>query len=117
MTDLSALPWRQGRGDGRDVYAQPGPRPANDDPPVGVLATAELAREVVAAHNERLARANFGTISGDGRLEDYEGHDLWHMSVYLPEGREGEVAGWMAVHGLEVYRMQKVEDIAARRTG
>ena len=53
-------------------------------------------------------RADFGTIGEDGRLEDYEGHDLWHMSVYLPEGREGEVAGWMAAHGLEVYRMQKV---------
>lgn len=55
MTDLSAVPWRQGRGDGRDVYAQPGPNPANDDPAVGILATAELAGEVVGAHNAALA--------------------------------------------------------------
>jgi len=56
MTDLSSLPWRQGRGAGaRDVYAQPGPEPYNDDPPVGILATAELAEEVVAAHNAALA--------------------------------------------------------------
>jgi transcriptional regulator with XRE-family HTH domain len=54
---------------------------------------------------------DFGTIGEDGRLEDYEGHDLWHMSVYLPEGREGEVVAWMAAHGLEVYRMQKVSEM------
>jgi len=56
-------------------------------------------------------RADFGTIGDDGRLADYSSHGLWHMSVYLPEGREGEAAAWMATHGLEVYRMQKVEDI------
>lgn len=54
---------------------------------------------------------DFGTIGEDGRLEDYEGHDLWHMSVYLPEGREGEAVAWMAAHGLEVYRMQKVSEM------
>jgi len=56
MTDLTSLPWRQGRGAGaRDVYAQPGPEPYNDDPPVGILATAELAEEVVREHNASLA--------------------------------------------------------------
>lgn len=59
--------------------------------------------------------ADFGTIGEDGRLEDYEGHNLWHMSVYLPEGREGEAAGWMAAHGLEVYRMQKVSEMMSAR--
>jgi transcriptional regulator with XRE-family HTH domain len=58
--------------------------------------------------------ADFGTIGEDGRLADYEGHDLWHMSVYLPEGREGEAAAWMAAHGLEVYRMQKVSEMRSR---
>ena len=57
-------------------------------------------------------RADFGTVSEDGRLADYEGHDLWHMSVYLPEGREGEAVAWMQAHGLEVYRMQKVSEMA-----
>lgn len=56
VTDLSALPWRQGRGNGdRAVYAQPGSGPCNDDPPVGVLDTAELAEEVVGEHNAALA--------------------------------------------------------------
>jgi len=56
VTDLSALPWRQGRGDGdRAVYAQPGPEPSNDDPSVGILDTAELAEEVVGEHNAALA--------------------------------------------------------------
>jgi len=59
-------------------------------------------------------RADFGKTGEDGRLEDYECHDLWHMSVYLPEGREGEVAQWMAAHGLEVYRMQKVSEMTGR---
>ncbi len=60
-------------------------------------------------------RADFGTVGEDGRLADYEGHDLWHMSVYLPEGREGEAVAWMQAHGLEVYRMVKVEDMARSR--
>jgi transcriptional regulator with XRE-family HTH domain len=59
--------------------------------------------------------ADFGTAGDDGRLADYEGHNLWRMSVYLPEGREGEAAAWMTAHGLEVYRMDKAEDLAARR--
>lgn len=62
-------------------------------------------------------RADFGTCGEDGRLTDYSGHDLWHMSVYLPEGREGEAVAWMAAHGLEIYRMQKVTDLARERTG
>ncbi|HEV2452006.1 MAG TPA: helix-turn-helix transcriptional regulator [Streptosporangiaceae bacterium] len=49
--------------------------------------------------------ASFGTLDGDGRLEDASGHDLWLISAWLPRGREGEVAGWMAAHGIEVYRM------------
>jgi transcriptional regulator with XRE-family HTH domain len=56
-------------------------------------------------------RADFGTVGEDGHLTDYEGHDLWHVSVYLPEGREGEAAAWMAAHGLEVYRMDKVSEM------
>jgi transcriptional regulator with XRE-family HTH domain len=67
------------------------------------ISLAELV--AVAGH------ADFGVIGEDGRLKDYEGHDLWHMSVYLPEGREGEAAAWMAAHGLEVYRMEKVSDL------
>lgn len=55
--------------------------------------------------------ADFGTVGEDGRLADYEGHSLWHMSVYLPDGREGEAAAWMTAHGLEVYRMEKVSDL------
>ena len=55
--------------------------------------------------------ADFGTVGEDGRLADYEGHDLWHMSVYLPTGREGEAVAWMTAHGLEVYRMQKVDEM------
>jgi len=60
--------------------------------------------------------ADFGTIGEDGRLADYEGHDLWRMAVYLPEGREGEAVAWMTAHGLEVYRMNKVSDLARGET-
>jgi transcriptional regulator with XRE-family HTH domain len=58
--------------------------------------------------------ADFGTVGRDGRLKDREGHDLWRMSVYLPEGREGEAVAWMQAHGLEVYRMQKVGEVPAK---
>jgi hypothetical protein len=56
MTDLTALPWRQGRHQGRHLYAQLGPRPSDTDPLVGTLDTAGLAEEACEAHNEALAR-------------------------------------------------------------
>jgi hypothetical protein len=56
MTDLTALPWRQGRHRGRHMYAQLGPEPHDDDPDVGTLETAELAAEACESHNEALAR-------------------------------------------------------------
>jgi len=49
--------------------------------------------------------ASFGELDERGRLEDASGHDLWMISAWLPRGREGEVAEWMAAHGIEVYRM------------
>ena len=53
--DLTAVPWRQGRRKGRNLYAVTG-----DDweahPEIGCLDTAELAAEACAAHNERLGR-------------------------------------------------------------
>jgi hypothetical protein len=56
VTDLASVPWRQGRGIAAPgVYAQPGPEPYNDDPTVGIMTTAELAEEVVGAHNAALA--------------------------------------------------------------
>jgi hypothetical protein len=38
---------RQGRKVGRTIYAQLGDQPSDDDPLVGVMDTAELARQVV----------------------------------------------------------------------
>jgi transcriptional regulator with XRE-family HTH domain len=82
-------------------------------PGMAVLIRLAAAYEVPLPELLALAgHADFGTTGEDGRLTDYEGHDLWHMSVYLPEGREGEVVAWMAAHGLEVYRMQKVSEMA-----
>jgi transcriptional regulator with XRE-family HTH domain len=81
-------------------------------PGMGVLTRLAVAYGVPLCELVALGgRADFGVIGEDGRLADYEGHDLWHMSVYLPEGREGEAAAWMAAHGLEVYRMQKVSEM------
>lgn len=55
MPDLITLPWRQGRHQGRHVYAQLGPSPSDDDPVVGTLDTAELAGEACESHNAALA--------------------------------------------------------------
>ena len=82
-------------------------------PGMGVLTRLAVAYDIPLYELVALGgRADFGMIGEDGRLASYEGHDLWHMSVYLPEGREGEAAAWMAAHGLEVYRMQKVSELA-----
>lgn len=51
---LTALPWRTGRRVGCHLYAQAGPEPSDDDPPIGTLFTAELAAEACAAHNAML---------------------------------------------------------------
>lgn len=52
--DLTAVPWRQGRRKGRNLYAVTG-----DDweahPEIGCLDSPELAREAAEAHNAALA--------------------------------------------------------------
>jgi len=55
MPDLITLPWRQGRHQGRHIYAQLGPEPSGSDPVVGTLDTAELAEEACTSHNAALA--------------------------------------------------------------
>jgi hypothetical protein len=53
--DLTAVPWRQGRRKGRNLYAVTG-----DDweahPAIGCLDTPELAEEACRAHNEAVDR-------------------------------------------------------------
>lgn len=81
-------------------------------PGLGVLTRLAVAYEVPLHELVAVAgRADFGVIGEDGRLADYDGHDLWQMSVYLPEGREAEAAAWMAAHGLEVYRMWRPAEL------
>jgi hypothetical protein len=59
--DLTAVPWRQGRRKGRNLYAVTG-----DDweahPGIGCLDTPELAGQACRAHNASLART--GTPEG-----------------------------------------------------
>lgn len=88
-------------------------------PGTGVLIRLAAVYEIPLPELLALAgRADFGTVGGDGRLADHEGHDLWHMAVYLPAGREAEVAEWMAAHGIEVYRMYRpAELLKAGREG
>lgn len=49
----------------------------------------------------------FGRLDADGRPEVDDYH-LWHAAIWLPEGREAEVAEFLAEHGIGVYRMWKV---------
>lgn len=42
---------RQGRRVGRHLYIQEGPKPADSDPPVGMVDTPELARRIVETIN------------------------------------------------------------------
>jgi len=63
--DLTAVPWRAGRKNPRNMYAVTG----NDweaHPDIGKLDTAELAAEACAAHNEALARRG-GQAGAGGR--------------------------------------------------
>jgi len=53
--DLLSLPWRVGTKNGRTLYAYAGEWAAREDVMIGVMDTPELAAEVCAAHNERLA--------------------------------------------------------------
>jgi hypothetical protein len=47
----------------------------------------------------------FGQLDDAGHLADVEDHELWRIAAWLPAGREGEVAAFLAEHGIEVYRM------------
>jgi hypothetical protein len=52
------------------------------------------------------AKTRFGELDADGHLTpDCEAHDMWTIAAWLPKGREGEVAEFLAGHGIEVYRM------------
>lgn len=57
----------------------------------------------------------FGELDEHMRLVDSERHDMWDIAAYLPNGREEEVAEWMAAHGIEVYRMYRPAEILAAR--
>lgn len=57
----------------------------------------------------------FGELDERMRLVDAERHGLWDIAAYLPDGREGEVAEWMAAHGIEVYRMWRPAEMLAAR--
>lgn len=60
---------------------------------------------------------SFGELDEHMRLVDSAGHDLWRMSAYLPAGRESEVAEWMAVHGIEIYRIDRAADLLRQIQG
>lgn len=75
-------------------------------PGVAVLIRLSAAYEIPLPSLLALAgHASFGELDEHGHLEDSSGHDLWMISAWLPRGREGEAAEWMAAHGIEVYRM------------
>jgi transcriptional regulator with XRE-family HTH domain len=75
-------------------------------PGVAVLIRLATAYEIPLPSLLALAgHASFGDLDEHGHLEDHSGHEMWTMAVWLPRGREGEAAEWMAAHGIEVYRM------------
>lgn len=47
----------------------------------------------------------FGILDDTGQLRELDGYLLWSMAAYLPEGRESDVAAFLARHGISVYRM------------
>lgn len=60
MADLTAIPWRQGRSQPRNVYARTGGDDWKADVMIGQLDTPEIAAEACEAHNEALARRKAG---------------------------------------------------------
>jgi hypothetical protein len=46
--------WRNGRHNGRLIYAQLGPEPDDTDPMIGSMDSGELAARVVSEHNAAL---------------------------------------------------------------
>jgi hypothetical protein len=49
--ELLLRPWRTGRRVGRNIYAQVGDDPSDDDVIIGQMDTAELAQGAVDSHN------------------------------------------------------------------
>jgi histidine triad (HIT) family protein len=60
--------------------------------------------------SERTA-PSFGELDEHLRPVDTSQHDIWHLAAYLPQGREEEVATWMALHGISLYRMYQSADL------
>lgn len=60
---------------------------------------------------EERREVSFGDLDGDLRPADFSGCDMWHIAAWLPQGREDEVAEWMALHGISVYRMYQSAEL------
>lgn len=54
---------------------------------------------------------SFGELDEHLRPVDFSDRDMWHIAAWLPEGREEEVATWLAVHGISVYRMYQAAEL------
>lgn len=53
---LDSYPWRVGRKVAKNIYAQLGEEPSDDDVDIGRMDTAKLAEAAVEAHNLALAK-------------------------------------------------------------
>lgn len=64
--DLTAVPWRAGRANGRTLYARTGGGDWKADATLGMLDTRELAAEAVRAHNAALTADDLAWLIGAG---------------------------------------------------
>jgi histidine triad (HIT) family protein len=54
---------------------------------------------------------SFGDLDEHLRPVDFSDRDMWHITAWLPEGREEEVFTWLALHGISVYRMYQSAEL------
>jgi hypothetical protein len=99
MTDLTALPWRQGRTLGRTVYARTGGDDWKADTAIGMLDTPELAAAACEAHN-----ATLGLPGEAFRLRQNATASPYRCPT--PCDEDCEINGWGCheAHGMPAHR-------------
>ena len=75
-----------------------------------------LTAKVTSRGGPRPGARPFGDLDGEGHLAGgYDDHELWLVSAWLPRGRGGEFAAFLAANGVEAYRMHQARDEAERQ--
>lgn len=115
MKELKAREWAARAGTGAcNLIASRGPEATQSVYHLHLHLIPRLKHDGLAlpwTGQEERQEVSFGELDEHLRPVDFSDRDMWHIAAWLPRGREGEVAAWLALHGISLYRMYQSADL------